>query len=205
MAGGENVMRFIGWLLGALLLIAAGWIGGPVAMASYRVATATDPAAARQMVALTLVEAHASWAGDNTPPSRNAAIRACGYDPAVLLRDEKLPFLRSADWGSEVLRRRAAGDYEAIAREPRASHLAVHHSTITLAALTECLGTPLATFCRGKVDRMIAAVDGADAKKIAETQAFAREQDHAILCTFLDGAAARRGIAKTTPAPKPAP
>ncbi len=198
-------MRFIGWLLGALLLILVGWFGGPVAMASYRVATAADPSAARQIVATALIEAHAARAGDNTAPSRDAAIRACGYDPAVLLRDEKVPFLRSADWGSEVLRRRAAGDYGAIAREPSASHMAVHHSTVKLAALTECLGTPLVAFCRGQVDQMIAAVDGAAAKKIAETQAFAREQDQAILCTFLDGAAAKRGIAKMTPAPKPAP
>ncbi|MEG3179882.1 hypothetical protein [Sphingomonas sp. LT1P40] len=187
-----------------------GWIGGPVAMTSYRVATSANANVARYAVAGALVETHQRSGEDGfrfkiTIMTDYAPIRACGYDPAILLQSEKVPFLLSADWGYEVLRRREARDFKAITRESRASHFAEHHSVATMAALTECLNSPFAPLCRGKVDRMTIAADAAEAKQIAESQAFAREQDAGILCTFLDGAAARRGIAKLVTAPKSVP
>ncbi len=205
-------MRFAAWLFGGLLLIAAGWVGGPVAVASYRVATAADPNIARLQVARDLVDVSQRPVADGFRLNltldftrHHAAIKACGYDPEKLLTEEGVPYLRSTDWGVDVLQQRAADDFATITQGERVMHLTKHHSTALMTVLTECLGTPLAALCRGQVDRIIAAADSANAKEVAETQAFSREQDQAILCTYLDGAAARRGIAKTTTAPKPAP
>lgn len=203
-------MRFIGWLLGALLLILIGWIGGPVAMASYRVATAAKPDSARYVVAQALIDAHSDRGADgvhghSSLSDNDALIRACGYDPAVLLGEEKGPFLRSADWGAEVLRQRAAIDFGDVTPTMQAHHLAETRSVPTLAALTGCLKSPFAQLCRRIVDPMVLKASAASSKSIAENQQFLREQDQAILCTFLDGAAAKRGIAKTMPAPAPKP
>ncbi len=202
-------MRFIGWLFAGVLLILVGWIGGPVAMASYRVAMATERESAREAVANALVEAHARPVKDGfrinlTIVTDYTPVRDCGYDPDKLLYDDKVPFLKSPEWGLDILRRRAMTDFNMIVPEYRAMHLAAHHAVPALAALTECLESPFAPLCRGVVDRMIATADAAQAKKTAELQAFFREQDQAILCTFLDGAAARRGITKTAAATKPA-
>lgn len=206
-------MRFIGWLFGALLLILVGWIGGPVAMASYREATATNPKLARLQTGKDLVDAYRRPAADGfrlnlsiyVPPPDYKPVRACGYDPDILFKNENVAFLQSADWGFEVLQRRASADQARIVDDNRAEHFANHHAVAMMAALTQCLDSPLAALCRGRVDRMTAAADAATAKELAELQDFSREQNQAILCTFLDGAAARRGIAKTAAAPKPAP
>ncbi|MCR5872164.1 hypothetical protein LRS12_16490 [Sphingomonas sp. J344] len=181
-------------------------------MASYRVGTAADAKVAREVVAEELFEAHQRAIVDGyrlnlTVDSTryNEPIRACGYDPENLLYEENVPFRVSTDWGFEVLQFRAGQAFASIAREERVTHLAAQHSPATMAALAQCLNSPIAPLCRGQVGRMMAAADTAVAKEVRETQAFAKEQDQAILCTFLDGAAARRGIAKTTTAPKPAP
>ena len=203
-------MRFVASLLGALLLIAAGWIGGPVAMTSYRVATATNPDSARYVVAKALIHAHSDRGldgvhGHSSKSADDALIRECGYDAAALLGEEKGAFLRSADWGAEVLRQRAAIEFGAVTPTMQAHHLAETRAVPTLAALTACLKSPFAQLCRRIVDPMVVKASAASSKSIAENQQFLREQDQAILCTFLDGAAAKRGIAKATPAPKPAP
>ncbi|WP_439538325.1 hypothetical protein [Sphingomonas sp.] len=206
-------MRFIGWLFAAVLLILLGWIGGPVAMATYRVAMATDPAVARSQTAEDLLDAYRRPPAEAfrlnlsivyTPPDYRSA-RACGYDPDILFKDENVAFLQSADWGFEVLQRRASADQVRIIDDYRAEHFAKHHAVGTMAALSQCLNSPLAALCRGRVDRMTAAADAAGAKELAELQDVTRKQNQAILCTFLDGAAARRGIAKTAAATKPAP
>jgi hypothetical protein len=203
-------MRFIGWLFAAVLLILVGWIGGPVAMASYRVATAAKPDSARYVVAEALIDAHSDRDADgvhgqSSKSADDALIRECGYDAAALLGGEKGAFLRSADWGAEVLRQRATTEFAAVTPAMQAQHLAETRSVSTLAALTACLKSPLAQLCRSLVDPMVLNASAASSKSIAENQQFLREQDQAILCTFLDGAAARRGIAKIGPAPKPTP
>lgn len=207
------MMRFIGWLFAAVLLILLGWIGGPVAMATYRVATATHPAVARSQTAEDLLDAYRRPPADAfrlnlsivyTPPDYRPA-RACGYDPDIIFKDENVAFLQSADWGFEVLQRRASADQVRIVDDYRAEHFANHHAVATMAALSQCLDSPLAALCRGRVDRMAADADAAGAKELADLQDVSRKQNQAILCTFLDGAAARRGISKIAPAPKPAP
>ena len=206
-------MRFIGWLFAAVLLILLGWIGGPVAMASYRVAMATHPAVAKLQVAEDLLDAYRRPAAGPfrlnlsivyTPPDYRPA-RACGYDPNIIFKDENVAFLQSADWGFEVLQRRASADQARIVDDFRAEHFANHHAVVTMAALSQCLDSPLAALCRGRVDRMASAADAAGAKELAELQDVSRKQNQAILCTFLDGAAVRRGIAKIAAATKPAP
>lgn len=202
-------MRFIGWLLGALLLIAAGWIGGPVAMASYRVATAFEPDAARRTIATALDDAHER--ADGVEPRMASmsydeqAVRACGYEVETLLQDEKVPFRMSADWGMIVLNSRAGMERERTRRMERVGHYAESHQATTLAALTACLDSSFTSICRPWVNEMAEEADRANAKALAEWSEFIREQDLQIKCTFLDGAAARRGISKTAPAPKAAP
>lgn len=205
-------MRFIMWLFAAVLLILLGWIGGPVAMATYRVAVATHPDGAKLQVAETLLDAYRRPAAGpfrlnlsivHTPPDYRP-VRTCGYDPDILFKNENVAFLQSADWGFDVLQRRASADQTRIVDDYRAEYLANHHAVATMAALSQCLDSPLAALCRRQVDRMAAAADAAGAKELAELQDFTRKQNHAILCTFLDGAAARRGITKTAAATKPA-
>ncbi|RYD65941.1 MAG: hypothetical protein EOP58_06510 [Sphingomonadales bacterium] len=203
-------MRFMGWLLGAIVLICLGWIGGPVAMASYRVATATVPDAARYGVARALVDAHADRGQDGVhghsfKVEDDAPISACGYDAAALLGNEKGAFRRSPDWGAVVVRQRAMTDFGEVIPTMQAHNLAETQSVQTLAALTACLNSPFARLCRKIVDPMVETANTASSNEIAANQDFLRDQDQAILCTFLDGAAARRGITKIAPAPKPAP
>lgn len=202
-------MRFIIWLLSIVVLIIAGWIGAPVAMQSYRVATAANPERARQAVADTLLHAYQPAPDgpvtlQSTGPDA-ASVRACGYDPAALLREEGVPFSKSIDWDITSLNLRAAQSRKGSIREIRAEALAKTQSTSVLAALTACRDTPLEPVCRGRVAHMIAAADGIEAKSLADIGAMAADSDRRILCTYLDGAAARRGIAKVAPAPNPVP
>lgn len=205
-------MRFIGWMFAGVLLIIVGWIGGPAAMASYREATAPSPDVTKLQVAEDLIDAHRrSVIGGFrvnlsivAAPPDYTPVRACGYDPEALLKNENLPFWRSTDWGFDVLQRRASADLTRIGDEHRADHLAKHHPIATMTVLSQCLNSPLASLCRDRVDRMVSIADSAGAKEVAELRDFSREQNKAILCTFLDGAAERRGIAKNAPASKPA-
>ncbi|WP_422057617.1 hypothetical protein [Sphingomonas sp.] len=206
-------MRFVGWLFAAALMILLGWIGGPVAMTSYREAMAANPDLVKIQAAEDLVKTYRRHAAGgyrlnlsivDTPPDYNP-VRACGYDPEAILKNENVPFLQSADWGFEVLQRRASGDYARVVDDNRASYLAEHHSVATMAALSQCLASPFASLCRGRVDRLAALADAAGAKELADLRDFARKQNQAILCTFLDGAAARRGITKTAAVAKAAP
>lgn len=201
-------MRFIGWLFAAVLVVFVGWLGGPVAMQSYRVATAADPEGAKQSVADALLGAyHTAPAGQTTLQSSGpdiSSVRACGYPPDPLLREEGVPFSRTVDWGITVLNFRASRDYERDLRHVRVEALAKSHSVAAMAALISCRDTPLERFCRPRVAQMTAEADRANAKAIAELRAMGQATDRRILCTFLDGAAARRGIAKAAPAPKPA-
>lgn len=203
-------MRLVGWLFGAVSFVLLGWIGGPVAMASYQVTFTDQPERARVGVADALLQARdrpfETEARLNLSiASRNPEVWACGYDPDIVLGDEKVPYLVSADWGYRVLRRREQADFKKMVRDYRAAYFARHHSAATMAGLTECLASPMARFCRRAIDRMIGAADVAEAKAFAESEAFARQQDHRIRCDFLDGAAKRRGIAKDSAAPKSAP
>lgn len=206
-------MRFVGWVFAAVLLILLGWIGGPVAMTSYREAMATNPNLVRRQTAEDLVNTYRRHAADgyrmnlsivDAPPDYRP-VRACGYDPEAILKNENVPFLQSADWGFEVLQRRASSDDARVVDDNRANYLAEHHTVVTMAALSQCVASPFASLCRGRVDRLAALADAAGAKEIAELRDFSHKQNQAILCTFLDGVAARRGIAKTAAAPKPAP
>jgi hypothetical protein len=198
-------MRFILWLVSAVLLVLAGWIGGPVAVHSYRVATAANPERARQAVAYALLDAYraapdGAVALQSTGPD-TASVRGCGYDPATLLREAGVPFSKSIDWDVTSLNLRAVQSRERGVRDIRAESLANTQSTVIMSALTACHNTPLEPLCRGRVADMIAAIDGTEAQALADIQAMARDSDRRILCTYLDGAAARRSIAKAAPAP----
>jgi hypothetical protein len=198
-------MRFILWLVSAVFLVLAGWIGGPVAVHSYRIATAANPERARQAVAYALLDAYqdapdGAVAPQSTGPD-TASVRGCGHDPATLLREEGVPFSRSIDWDITSLNLRAVQSRERGVRDIRAESLAKTQSTVAMSALIACQDTPLQPLCRGRVAEMNAATDGMEAKALADIRAMARDSDRRILCTYLDGAAARRGIAKTTPAP----
>ncbi len=205
-------MRFIGWLFAGVLLILVGWIGGPAAMVSYRVATGADPDVERHQIADDLVTAYERHLEGryrlnltiHTRPD-HAPIKACGYDPNELLSDEKGPFLLSADWGSEVLRQRAGLASAIMVHTHRTDYVVARHWPAAMAALTQCLDTPFAPLCRRYVGSMIVEADTAKGKEIAENKSFLQKQDQAILCTYLDGAAARRGITKIAPAPQPTP
>lgn len=205
-------MRFIGWMFSALLLILVGWIGGPAAMAIYRVATGADPEVQRHQIADNLVTAYDRHLEGryrlnltiHTLPDQ-APIKACGYDPNELLDDEKVPFLLSADWGSEVLRQRARLASAIMVHTHRTDYVVARHSPAAMAALTQCLDTPFDSLCRRYVASIIVEADSAKRKEIAENESFLKKQDQAILCTYLDGAAARRGIAKAAPASQPTP
>lgn len=202
-------MRFMLWLVSAVLLVLAGWIGGPVAMHSYRVATAANPERARQAVAYALLDAYRA-APDGAVTSQStgpdtASVRGCGYDPATLLREEGIPFSKSIDWDITSLNLRAVQGRERGVRDIRAESLAKTQSTVMMSALIACHDTPLEPVCRGRVADMTAAIDGIEAQALEDIRAMARDSDRRILCTYLDGAAARRGIAKAAPAPQPSP
>lgn len=205
-------MRFIGWLFAAVLLILLGWIGGPVGMAAYRLATKPYPEAVQHQISDDLVRTYESEIEGhyrlnlsiNIKPDY-APIKACGYDPREILGEEKVPFLLSTDWGTEVLRIRAGLAKATIEHELRTDYVVTQYSPLALVALTQCIDTPFAPMCRGQIRGMIAAADAQHTKKLSENKKFLDDQDQAILCTFLDGAAARRGIAKTAAATKPAP
>ncbi|WP_066660590.1 MULTISPECIES: hypothetical protein [unclassified Sphingomonas] len=200
-------MRFIVWLLSAMLFVAVGWIGAPVAWHSYRAATAPNPERARQAVADALLRAYAAAPdGPATLQSGGpdtASVRGCSYDPAALLREEGVPFSKSVDWDVTSLNLRAAHSRKDGMREIRAEALAKTHSTAMLAALTACRDTPLERVCRAQLARMVAAADRTEAQALAQIAVMARESDRRILCSYLDGAAARRGIAKAAPTPQP--
>ena len=202
-------MRFIGWLFAAVLLILLGWAGGPVAMASYRVATSDTPDLARARIARGLDEAYERALAVEQPLSSMGfdenSVRACGYDPQTILHEENLPFRLSTDWGMILLNNRAGAERERVESGFRVAHYAGSYWPATIAALTTCLDTPLASICQRRIETMAEAAKRANAKELAEARDFSRKQDLRIKCTFLDGAAARRGIAKIAPAPKPAP
>lgn len=198
-------MRFMLWLVSVVLLVLAGWIGGPVAVQNYRVATAANPELARQAVAYALLDAYQDAPdGAVTPQSTGpdtASVHGCGYDPAPLLREEGIPFSKSIDWDITSLNLRAVQSRERGVRDIRAESLAKTQSTVMMSALIACHDTPLEPVCRGRVAKMTAAIDGMEAQALADIRAMARDSDRRILCTYLDGAAARRGIAKAAPAP----
>lgn len=202
-------MRFIGWLFAAVLLILLGWIGGPVAMLSYRVATAINPEGARESVADALLGAYHTMPSDQTVLQSTGpdttSVRACGYPPYPLLREDGVPFSKTIDWGITVLNFRADRDDERDLRYVRTEAFAKTHSVAIMAALITCRDAPLERFCRARVEQMTVEADRANAKALAELRVIGEATDQRILCTYLDGAAARRGITKTAPAPKPAP
>jgi len=202
-------MRFIGWLFAAVLFILLGWIGGPVAMLSYRVATAINPEGARESVADALLGAYHTVPADRTVLQSTGpdttSVRACGYPPYPLLREDGVPFSKTIDWGIAVLNFRADRDDERDLRYVRAEAFAKTHSVAIMAALITCRDTPLERFCRTRVEQMTVEADRANAKALAELRVMGEATDRRILCTYLDGAAARRGIAKAAPAPKSAP
>ncbi|MBA4761219.1 MAG: hypothetical protein H2053_05395 [Sphingomonas sp.] len=202
-------MRFFLWLLSVVALVLAGWIGGPVAMQSYRVATATNPERARQAVAYALLDAYRDAPdGAIAPPSTGpdtASVRECGYDPATLLREDGVPFSKSIDWDITSLNLRAGQSHARGVRDIRAESLAKTQSTVLMSALIACHDTPLESVCRGRVAQMTAAIDGQEGQALADIRAMGRDSDRRILCAYLDGAAARRGITKAAPALTAAP
>ncbi|QDX25329.1 hypothetical protein FPZ54_04325 [Sphingomonas suaedae] len=202
-------MRFIGWLLGALLLILVGWIGGPVAMASYRVATASDPDFERRIAASALLDARSRASAGIIelidPATDTEAVRACGYDPDIMLRETDVPFLQTVDWTLTLLNLQADRADEMTMRRLRSVALARTYSAETMTALATCLDSPLKGQCLPHVEKMSNDADKINMAELTKERVFSREQTLRIKCIFLDGAADRRGIAKSTPAPNPAP
>lgn len=202
-------MRFIGWLFGAILLILVGWIGGPVAMASYRVATASDPDFERRIAASALLDARSRASAGIIelidPATDTEAVRACGYDPDIILGETNLPFLQTVDWSLTLLNIQADRADEMMTRRLRNVALASTYSAATMTALATCLDSPLKGICLPRVEKMSGDADKINITELAKERVFSGEQTLRIKCTFLDGAAARRGIAKSAPTPKPAP